>query len=377
MIGQRKRRIWPLVVVALAATIYLTKIHQQMVDFDVYRTAASRALAGERLYRASDGHYQYKYLPAFAFAMAPFAHVEFRVARLVWYALSVGLLCACLRWSARAVPEARWSERALVWAAVIFVGKYYARDLSLGQSNVLLSAMLTGALVAARRGSVRLTGALVALGVFVKPYALILTPWVWLVAGLPGAVVGGVTLAAGLLLPALAYGWHGNLSELAAWYQTVTATTPGNLLSADNVSIATMWARWLGEGPTATGLAIATGAAALGLAGLIARGRRCVRHPASLEFGALMLLVPLLSPQGWDYVLLLGAPAVLLIVDRFGELRLPWRVLLALALAAFSFTIYDVIGRRAYAAMAQINLVSVAALVLVAGLAHLRWRKLA
>ena len=37
-----------------------------LVDFVVPRTAAERFLAHEPLYRPEDGHYQYKYLPAFA-----------------------------------------------------------------------------------------------------------------------------------------------------------------------------------------------------------------------------------------------------------------------------------------------------------------------
>ena len=60
----------------MAAIIYTVRIQREMVDFAVYRTAAARALDAETLYRESDGHYQYKYLPAFAFAMAPFAHLD-------------------------------------------------------------------------------------------------------------------------------------------------------------------------------------------------------------------------------------------------------------------------------------------------------------
>jgi hypothetical protein len=37
-------------------------------------------------------------------------------------------------------------------------------------------------------------------------------------------------IAAGLLLPALAYGWTGNLDQLRVWYRTVTDTNAPNLL---------------------------------------------------------------------------------------------------------------------------------------------------
>ena len=38
-----------------------------MADFEVYWTAANRALDAQPLYQPADGHYQFKYLPAFAF----------------------------------------------------------------------------------------------------------------------------------------------------------------------------------------------------------------------------------------------------------------------------------------------------------------------
>jgi hypothetical protein len=377
MPGRGNLIVWPFVLVAFASTIYLTRIHEEMVDFDVYRTAASRALDGENLYRPDDGHYQYKYLPAFAFAMAPFTKVEFRIARLIWYALSFGILCVFVRWCANAVPEKRLSERALIWFAILFVGKYYGRELNLGQSNILLGTILIGALLAAEAGAARTAGALVALGVFVKPYALILVPWVWLVAGGSGLVAGAATLGIGLFLPALVYGWQGNLDQILGWYRTVTETSAPNLMVPENVSFATMWAKWIGPGPLASRLAIATSVAAIGLAGVILAKRRPVREPAYLEFGALMLLVPLLSPQGWDYVLLIATPAVLIIVDRWRETPIAWRALTTLAIAGFSFTIFDVLGRTLYVALTKINIVSIAALAILVCLVHLRWKKIA
>ena len=65
-----RRYSWPLAIAALATVMFVVRVHSEMADFAVYRTAAVRALDAEPLYRASDGHYQYKYLPAFALAMA-------------------------------------------------------------------------------------------------------------------------------------------------------------------------------------------------------------------------------------------------------------------------------------------------------------------
>ena len=377
MSARRTIPYWPFIVVAFTATIYLARIHVEMVDFDVYRTAAARALEGENLYRVTDGHYQYKYLPVFAFVMAPFSKIDFNVARLIWYGLTVGILCIFVRWSVRAIPDRRLSEPVLVWAAILLVGKYYARELNLGQTNLLLGMILMGALLAARAGSAWLAGFLVGVGVFVKPYALILVPWVWLVAGLPGIIAGAITLAIGLVLPALAYGWQGNIDQVLGWYRTVTVTSPQNLLVPENVSLATMWAKWIEPGTLATRMALATSVAVVGVATAIFVKRRGVRSPAYLEFGLLMLLIPLLSPQGWDYVFLLATPAVILVVDRWRELPLPWRVFSAITLFLFSWTIFDVLGRWLYTRLTAINIISIAALALLVVIFVVRNRRLA
>lgn len=373
----RRIRLWPFVVVAFMVVIYLTRVHAEMVDFDVYRTAATRALDGQNLYRVTDGHYQYKYLPAFAFVMAPFSKMEFRYARLIWYAITVGVLCVFIKWSVRMVPDRRRTEVVLTWAAILLVGKYYGRELNLGQTNLLLGMILTGALIAAQARSAYLTGVLVGIGVFVKPYALILVPWVWLVAGFSGVVAGAVTVAVGLLLPAVSYGWQGNIDQVLGWYRTVTATTPENLLVPENVSLATTWAKWIGPSDAATRLAVASSLAVVAFTVVIFAKRRGVRSPAYLEFGTLMLLIPLLSPQGWDYVLLLATPAIILLVDRWRDLTRPWRAFTAVSIFFFSFTIFDFFGRWLYTRLTAINIVSLASLALLVCLWHLRRRQLA
>ena len=91
----------------------------------------------------------------------------------------------------------------------------------------------------------------------------------------------------------------------------------------------------------------------------------------------LMLLVPLLSPQGWDYVLLLATPAIVCLIDRWQEIRAVWRWLLGAALVLMCLTMFDIMGRALYGRFMALSIVSVSALGVAAGLAHLRWRKLA
>ena len=60
-------------LIAVAVLAFARRSHREMLDFEVYRVAAVRAAAAEPLYRAEDGHWQFKYLPAFALAIVPLA----------------------------------------------------------------------------------------------------------------------------------------------------------------------------------------------------------------------------------------------------------------------------------------------------------------
>lgn len=371
------RFTWPFIIVLLAAVMYVIRVQSEMADFGVYRAAALRAIQAEALFRPEDGHYQFKYLPVFALAMAPFAYMPAEMAKAVWYGLSVALSWVLVGWSIRGLPDRRRTTQALAWWTVVLMAKFYAHELNLGQTNVLLGVILVGALLAVQGGRAAAAGALVGIGIFVKPYALILLPWLLVSAGAPGVRAATGVVTVGIVLPAIVYGWQGNADEVVGWYRTVTDTTAPNLLVAENVSLATMWAKWIGVGPPATQLAVATAILALAVAAWVMWRRRRVSSPAYLEFGLLMLLVPLVSPQGWDYVLLLATPAIVCLVDRFGEMTPPWRLTTAMALGLMSFTIFDVLGRALYARLMAVNIVSVCALALVVCLAHLRSRALA
>jgi len=371
-----KSFVWPVVLIVIAAAIY-QRVGRQMTDFAVYRTAATRALDAEPLYRAEDGHYTFKYLPAFALAMAPFAKLDADAAKTIWFALSVGLLTAYIRWSIRALPERRRSDQVLIWLTVALMAKFYLHELTLGQTNILLGTLLVAALLAVQIDHPFVASGLIGAAAFVKPYALVILPWLAFTYGLATLAVGAAVVAVGLLLPALVYGWSGNLALLAGWYQTVTASTAPNLLGADNISLAAMWAKWLGPGTAAGALATASSVALVGLVAAVWLKRAAVNIPDYLEFALLMIAVPLLSPQGWDYVLLLATPAVVCLMDRWPDVTSGWRVFTGAALGLMGLTIFDLMGRDLYGRFMARSIVSVAAIAAIAALAHLRWRSLA
>ena len=105
--------------------------------------------------------------------------------------------------------------------------------------------------------------------------------------------------------------------------------------------------------------------------------RRQVAEPNYLEGAYFCLLIALLSPQGWDYVLVIGMPAYMLLVDRFRDLSLPWRAVTVVGIFLTSFTIWDLVRRTLYAYLMAVSAVSIGAILIAACLIHLRWRALA
>jgi hypothetical protein len=372
--------VWPI----LSILVLLTAIsagyaavrfkRDRLVDLVAPRTAAARFLASENLYRPDDGHYQFKYLPAFAPLIVPFNWVSNEVAEFEWFGLMVAMAWALVRMSLAALPDRRRSEKVLVWLTLLLTGKFLVRELVMGQFNLPLALLLLGAVIAAQHGRGLLAGACVAAAVFVKPYALVLIPWLAWTQGWRPFIPFGLVLAGGLLLPAATYGWNGNLTLLHEWYRTVTDTTEPNLFTPENISFASTWAKWIGSGAAAKSLALASAVAAVAAGLFVMSRRQNVAEPNYLEGAYFFVLVPLLSPQGWDYVLVLALPAYMCLVDRWRDLLPAWRAVALTGVFLTSFTIFDLLRRPLYTFLIDRSAVSVGAVLVAACLVHLRWR---
>src|ERR671913_386142 len=257
-----------LLVVGLVV-LYIFKIAGRMPDYDVYVRAAERALEAAPLYRPDDGHWQFKYLPAFAVVMLPLAVVPDAVARAGWFALSVLILVVLLRTTVSVLPERLHSRAYLIWITFVLLAKFYAHEIELGQVNIALAALVALALAQMRAGRELAAGLLIAGAIVLKPYAVLLLPWLVArrkVASVAGAALG---LVLALLLPVAVYGFDGNLHLLGEWWRTVTETTAPNLTDINNVSAASVFFRWLGPGAAAQALALALVCALLAVAAAV------------------------------------------------------------------------------------------------------------
>ena len=359
-------------VAIVLALLFVDRVSHKMPDLAVYWTAAARARAAEPLYRAEDGHYQFKYLPAFAVLAIPLSTVTLESAKAVWFVTSVGLLTALLTLSLRFLPTQRKQTWLLVGVTLVVMLKFYGHELVLGQMNLLFTVVVAAAILAARTGNEWLVGALIALAIVVKPYAVIFLPWL-LLRGRRlslGVATAGTILA--IALPVVVYGLDGNIALHRDWWNTVSTSTAPNLTNADNVSIAAMWAKWIGAGTLATALTAGTAALLLTLTAMVCLNRKAVSFPEGLEAALLLTLIPLLSPQGWDYVFLTSTPAIMLLVNYDDLQPAGSRFVIRIALAAIGLTLYDLMGRASYGRFMSWSVITVCYFVVIGGLWRLR-----
>ena len=346
-----------------AAGAFQHGLKNQMYDFEVYRVAGVRAAAGESLYRVEDGHWQFKYFPAFALAIAPIAHLPAMTARAVWLGLSVVLLVVLVSLSTSLLPDRRHSALFVAGFASLALGKFFIREIGLGQSNILMAVLVLSAVAAWRAKREGTAGALLAAATIVKPYAVLFLPYLVFRRRARGTAAYLGVVAAALLFPVVRYGWSGNVALLKDWYATVTQSTAPNLAGQDNTSIAGMFAAWFGVGPLASWLALALLLALLAVCARAILKARGVNHAEYLDAALLLFLIPLGSPQGWDYVLLVSAPAVMLLIDRLDEMARPIQWIVVACMAIMGLSIWDVMGREGYRLFMMSRVVSICALV--------------
>ena len=365
-----------IIIVGIVA-IYVQKIANRMPDYEVYRRAAERALVAAPLYRPDDGHWQFKYLPAFAVVMLPLGLAPDRVVRACWFAGSILILVLVLRKSVRVLPERLHSRAYLIGITVLALGKFYAHELELGQVNIHMLALVVLALAEMQAGREVSAGLLVAAAIVLKPYAVLLLPWLVARRRLPSIAGAAIGTTVALLLPISVYGFEDNAHLLADWWRTVTDTTSSNLGDFNNVSAASVFARWLGPGAAAQSLAVALVLTLLAVAAAVFFNRSRVPAPEPLEAALLLTMMPIISPQGWDYVFLLSTLATMLLINYRATLPSVIRQPVTAALIVIAFSIYDLVGRAVYQRLMQLSIITICYLIVIGGLAALRWRKVA
>jgi hypothetical protein len=376
------------VIAFAAAYVFGIRWNRGMADFAVNYRAGARILHGDTLYQAADGHYMFKYFPFAALIYAPFSVLPIELAMVLWFLLSLAAFFVMFRMvEALVVATAAGGpggavQRRVRYAVLIagaILAKYILHELRLGQINVFVTLVMLAAfstLLRWRPDTGELAAGLLAgIAVAIKPYAVLLLLYFLVTLRWRALLAAAAALATALIVPSLFYGVGGNLGELQQWGASLTESTPSLLTNVDNVSVLAFFTKWLGDSHRAVrpGFAVLGTLAVVTLAAILLGWRR--RNAVLFDGGLLLMLIPLISPLGWDYTFLMSLLGVTLIVTyRAVYPRRVWFVLTA-NFAIIALALYDTMGRVVYGAFMRWSVTTINFIIVVCALAYLRFRR--
>ncbi|MGD0113900.1 MAG: glycosyltransferase family 87 protein [Armatimonadota bacterium] len=210
-------------MIALVVTlVILLKAHSDdLKDADVWWKAGQRVLHGGPLTGIKD----YRYPPTFAVFMSPLCVLPRRAFYVVWYLINVGLFALSVRLTARLLdPGSKWGDVPRFWLSTAVIAVYAVDNLFLGQTNILVMALVYLSLLALSRDREWLAGlplaGAIAVKVFPAPLFAYFVYRLWLRAA-AATVLGCLFLM--LLAPAPVRGFGRNYQETRTWWNRVVA----------------------------------------------------------------------------------------------------------------------------------------------------------
>jgi len=217
---------------------------------------------------------------------------------------------------------------------------------------------------------------------FFKPYALVFLPYYLIKKKFTAAALGTSIFLAGLFLPALFYGFRGNLIVLKEWASHLLYSASHLLSSYDNASLYGFLSKACPTGwskAVVPALILGFLLLAFALLWMMRAGRvfQESQRPEVLEGAFLFIMIPLFSPLGWNYNYLYSVLAVMLIVSAFNKFPLSLKVILIINFVMISTSLVDLWGRRLFHFYTQYSLVVVNYLVVLFSLLYLRLKKIA
>ncbi|MGD8534358.1 MAG: glycosyltransferase family 87 protein [Candidatus Aminicenantes bacterium] len=380
----RKRTyLFILVALVLLILIFLLKVQEHMRDFEVNYTAGKRLRAGENLYLKKDGHYMFKYLPSSALFYIPLSFLPLNVAKAIWYVLVAFSIYSIVIISYRILPLKKGKPHYLLVFTPLILLRYFLREIQLGQINAVVGMILlfmVWFLISEKDRKLAQSeigaGLLWGLALSLKPHSLIFLPYFLIKKKFKALLSGLGFLVLALFITSLFYGFQGYAAVLKEWIATLSRSTPGLFTSQDNISFVAMFMKWTGERNLALVLAgaIIILVAFLMLA-VILRGRGVERAPV-LECSILLILIPLVSPLGWDYTLLVSALGVMILIQNFFQFSKFWKVVLVVDFFIIAFSLFDIMGRELYAQFMSWCVITLNFVILIGYLSYLRFKKI-
>jgi hypothetical protein len=354
-----------------------------MIDFEVNYKAGKRLRGSEPLYQIEDGHFMFKYLPSSALLYLPLSFFPLNAAKAFWYFIVVFCLCSLVYVSNKILPSGKKKSVYLLIFPPLILARYFLRELHLGQINALVTMILLFMIwfLIYEKNTMPsqkdiYAGLLWGLATALKPYALIFLPYFLLKKKWKSLLSGVGFLFFAILIPVAFYGFRGSIILLKEWISTLSRSTQALLASQDNISIIAFFMKWTGNRNISillSGLVIAI--LAFLVLTVVLKGRK-IDRASVLECSILLILIPLISPLGWDYTLLMSVLGVTIIIHNFSGYSKFWRGVLVFNFFIITFSLYDVMGRDLYARFMSWSVITINFLILIGYLMYLRFRKI-
>lgn len=372
-----------ILIIVVFLLLFLFKVKNDMIDFQVNLEAGKRLRLAETPYRFEDGHYMFKYLPSSAFLYLPLSYLPLDLAKGIWYFFIIFCSLALIRLSFFLVPSTIVKSKWLMVIPPLILIKYFLREIDLGQINTLVTLILLIMVWNLDRQTDERShkkdiyaGFLWGLAIALKPYALIFLPYFLLKGKWRTLLSGMCMLSVAALIPSLYYGLKGNFIVLDEWISTLSQSTPTLLTTWDNISIIAFFNKWTGDPKLSLILTVIfLSVLALLVLLLMILGKR-VEKAAILECSVLLILIPLASPLGWDYNLFMSILGIMIIIHYFPYTTKIWRIVLVCNFLIIFFSVYDIIGKDLYSTFMSLSLTTLNFLALIGYLTFLRFKKI-
>jgi len=365
-----------------------------LADLEVYFKAAQRISQGMKLYRyVEDGHYIFKYSPTSAIYFIPLIILDFEIAKVIYWLLLTFLIVLgfikCIKLlEPSLLNDARKKQFNWIVIGVIFsLAIHFLRELHLGQVNYLLFFIYLSAVSDYLNGK-KYYPYLIAISLFLKPFALIFIPYLLLKKEFKVIALISVGIVALAILPLLFYGSiDTTLQQYVAWMNElkIELSHKQGLLQNSNHTIFSVVARYtplqlIVESPTAAKVYQLILLSLLGLfvfsfirlqqKATITSDRKLL---IALDFAMLISLIPLLaftSENAFIYTMFL----VFVIIIYFNRMLLAEKIVAVIGLLFIGGNFAEVIGKKLSQRLDEISLISVGAIILLFLIYKLRKR---
>lgn len=333
-----------------------------MPDLEVYHKTATRMVNGEELYRAVEDdpneHYVYKYSPPAALLFIPFILPGFTVSKFLYWAFLTfifGSILYNLKVIFAGKEEMNSRITGSLMLATIIVGTHFFRELHLGQVNLLILGIYIYALRCFLVGKTAGFGALLAVSIFIKPFALIFIPFLLVMRRFKEVSYFAVFTILMFLLPLAFYlDITGFMDLYASWIKelSIELASKQGLMAEGNHTIFSVVARFT---PVRFLEMNETGRyiyqfIVLGLIGTLILwflfNKKVADAPVRIFF-ILISFIPLLAFTSSN-AFIFTLPLITYLLFKYRELNVYYKVLFILSCISIGGNIYDLLGRELF-----------------------------